>query len=470
MKLLIVEDEEHVSEALNRRLSRSKPSIEISVTRSRSSAVDALRRYEFDFIVCDLKLPPNDGGLDANVEHGFEVHSVAKDVCPGTPSMFFTGYGMNQNVMDELAHGPTHDVLGTGENYPMTQLVTKDDFLTCVDYLETFNAELAKLEAISLEPTGTSLSLDRFESRALQLQARSLGGTKIIAESLGGLSGAKALKVTIQDHQDLSLGAYFAKIDERNELSLERENYHEYVLPQLDVGFIPAMGSEIDAGIGKRQALFYQLARRYSESLFDVLVRSEGDAVDAVKDLRGVFKPWTHQSVTKKVRIRDLRAERISDAALQPHRQSLGSTEYFEGLELESATGLQHGDLHGLNVLCDADGPPVVVDFGNVRHAPICIDPVSLELSVLFHPESPFRSGAWPTENQTEAWFNLDRYLRNCPIPEFIKECRLWAHETSNSESLSAAVYAEAVRQLKFPDSDHERALSIGRSALGIRA
>ena len=51
----------------------------------------------------------------------------------------------------------------------------------------------------------------------------------------------------------------------------ERENYHQYVSPRLKMGHYPALSRDIEAGIGKREALFYQLADGYVESLFGVL-------------------------------------------------------------------------------------------------------------------------------------------------------------------------------------------------------
>lgn len=78
MRLLIVEDEEDVILDLSGRLGDLRPAIDIAVARSRSSAMEILETDEFDFIVCDLKLPPNDGGLDTDEAHGLAVHSSAR--------------------------------------------------------------------------------------------------------------------------------------------------------------------------------------------------------------------------------------------------------------------------------------------------------------------------------------------------------------------------------------------------------
>jgi hypothetical protein len=47
----------------------------------------------------------------------------------------------------------------------------------------------------------------------------------------------------------------------------------------------------------------------------------------------------------------------------------------------------------------------VIIDYGEVGEGTASLDPVTLELSLLFHPKGPLRPsgaafGAWPTEAQ----------------------------------------------------------------------
>lgn len=466
MRVLIAEDEMDVATKLNEHLSRLEPRIDIIITGSRSSGIQALQSEEFDFIVCDLRLPPHDGGVDTDEAHGLAVHAEARNICPGTPCLFFTGFDTSAEVLEQLSSGGTQDVLGTGEPYAMTRLLTKDKFLACVKRLEDFNSELAILDTIHIELSSSKHNLDQVEERALQLLARSLGAASIEASPLGGLSGAQTLRASVKDDQGRTLGSYFVKIDLRTNMKKERENYHQYVSPLLKMGHYPALSRDIEAGIGKREALFYQLADEYVESLFDVLGASESTAIAVVKGLRDIFAPWAEVSEKKILRVRDLRTQRIDDSEIQPYRDALGAIEEFEEVEQEMTTSCQHGDLHGFNVLCNESGTPIVIDFGNVGPTPTCIDPIILELSVLFHKDSPLRSISWPTEEQAEAWFDLEEYLRGCPVPEFIKECRQWANETGGPSDLPPVVYAEAVRQLKYKDTNRERALGIARAAM----
>ena len=146
MRVLIVEDEKHMIAELSERLIYAIPRIHLVVAGSRSSGVAALQNEDFDFIVCDLRLPPHDGGLDTDEAHGLSVHSAAKEICPGTPCLFFTGFDTSKAVREELSAGGTQDVLGTGQGYGMTRLLTKDDLLECVERIEEFNSELEVLD------------------------------------------------------------------------------------------------------------------------------------------------------------------------------------------------------------------------------------------------------------------------------------------------------------------------------------
>lgn len=466
MKVLLVEDEKDVTDQLKLYLGHLKPRIHTVIARSRSSGIEALHNHEFDFIVCDLRLPPHDGGVDTEEAYGLAVHSEAKAVCPGTPCLFFTGFDTSATVREQLSAGGTHDIWGTGENYPMTRLLTKDKFRDCVERLKSFNTELATLDAIRIDLLGSTSSLDQFEERALRLLARRFGGTSIEASSLGGLSGAQTLRAIVRNDQSRVRASYFMKIGLWTDLKKERENYNQFVTPLLSIGQYPALVHEIEGGIGKRAALCYQLADGYTESLFDVLKVSESEATAVIEVLRDILNPWLEHSKRKVHRIRDLRAQRIDDSKFLAYRGEIGSIESFEAIKQEIMMSFQHGDLHGFNVLCNTSGGAVVIDFGNVGCAPSCIDPIILELSVLFHKDSPFRNNSWPTIAQTESWFDLDEYLRNCPFPEFIRKCREWANETSRPTDLPPVVYIEAVRQLKYEDTNRERALGIARAAI----
>ena len=348
----------------------------------------------------------------------------------------------------------------------MTHLLHKDEFLSCVERVRHFNAESALLELIDIKLSDGGSGLEHIDNRALQLVARSHHGTSVEGSTLGGLSGAQTLKLRVADDRGRTLANYFMKIDVRAKIEAERQNYRSYVSPLLKMGTYPALNRELEAGIGKREALCYQLAEDYSQSLFTLLAQDEAAAMAIVERLQALFEPWTKFCEPTLHSIHDLRAQRISDSRLLKYQATLGAIEKFESTEQEITTSYQHGDLHGSNVLCNGSEGAVVIDFANVGSAPACIDPIILELSVLFHSDSPFRRHTWPTNDQAGAWFNIEEYLTGCPVPGFIKRCREWASQAGNPSDLAPVVYVEALRQLKYEDTNHQLALGIAKAAM----
>jgi hypothetical protein len=119
--------------------------------------------------------------------------------------------------------------------------------------------------------------------------------------------------------------------------------------------------------------------------------------------------------------------------------------------------GRIHGDLHGSNVLVSDEGSVTVIDYGDVGDGPASLDAVTLELSVLFHPQSPLGSSGWPSTEQARQWGNIDEYVLGCPAVRFVSECRRWASRVAaGNREISASGYAYLIRQLKYTDTRKE--------------
>ena len=134
----------------------------------------------------------------------------------------------------------------------------------------------------------------------------------------------------------------------------------------------------------------------------------------------------------------------------------------FENREVQTHWGCIHGDLHGCNVLVSSAGATVLIDYGDVGEGPASLDPVTLELSLLFHPDIVDAAGAWPSNEQAKSWGNLDAYLVDCPFPEFIRQCREWTIRiAAGNRDVAASAYSYLVRQLQYDDTDKARAIAL---------
>jgi predicted NACHT family NTPase len=104
---------------------------------------------------------------------------------------------------------------------------------------------------------------------------------------------------------------------------------------------------------------------------------------------------------------------------------------------------------------------------GEVGFASASFDPVTLELTLLFHPMGRGIRSAWPSERQAREWSDLDKYLLHCPIPEFVRACREWAMAVCpGAREIYSNVSAYSVRQLKYLDTDHDLASALISSAI----
>ena len=138
MRLLLIEDEQHAIDQLIEGLRVRTPDIQLTIARSRDAGQEAIDHGEYDFIVCDLRLPAEDGSLDPREEHGLAVRTYARSVTPGTPCLFFTGFETSPAILRQLSAGGTRDLFQNSKEYPLTQLLTKDRLVECVNDIATF--------------------------------------------------------------------------------------------------------------------------------------------------------------------------------------------------------------------------------------------------------------------------------------------------------------------------------------------
>ena len=134
----------------------------------------------------------------------------------------------------------------------------------------------------------------------------------------------------------------------------------------------------------------------------------------------------------------------------------------FEASQIQTRWACIHGDLHGSNVLISTNGlSAVLIDYGDVRDGPASLDPVTLELSLLFHPQG-LGTGEWPSLERARQWGSIGDYLEGCPAAEFIYECREWAGRVAaGNREIAASAYSYLIRQLKYDDTNKDLALAL---------
>jgi CheY-like chemotaxis protein len=465
MRLLVVEDEAHVVSSIAEVLGSDDELVSAS---SRDEAVELLGRDQaFDLIVCDLRIPPTRGeGLLANEEHGLAVFAACRDHLPGTPLRFFSGKANLENLADALSEGGPVDLLGDGNSWKLVHVHQKLHARKFVDELLRFRKALLDLE-LGVDIEGDEIASTGTQ-RALRVLARRVGANRVIVHQAGshapGLSGADTLAARFVDQADVTRARSFVKVATHDRIDVEIEAYDRFVPTHLTTGFTPR-GTILRHGLRGHSAIAYVLAEGFSDNLFTLLARSEDQAIDALERIIRHLGPWNQVWQTVTTSVADMRQRLLTDERAAELGEDLSEYQEYERERLSLPIAVCHGDFHGGNLLVRADGEPIMIDFGDVGLNWNAIDPVTLELSLLFHSASPYRNSGWPSAQAVRRYLDLDSYLQECPVPTFVRRVRDWALETLGGDEvgLRGIVYAQALRQLKYDDTDHEVARSLGR-------
>jgi hypothetical protein len=110
---------------------------------------------------------------------------------------------------------------------------------------------------------------------------------------------------------------------------------------------------------------------------------------------------------------------------------------------------------------------PILIDFAQVGESTASLDPITMELSLLFHPASRVMSAAWPTVNHAEHWDQIEEFLDRCPAAPFVRAAREWAHRVAaGPREMYATTYALTLRQMKYPDTDKDLARAIVKAVV----
>jgi signal transduction histidine kinase len=95
-RILLVDDDEALLEALPEALQLRMANIDVDTTDSALKALDRIRSIDYDAIVSDIKMP----GMD-----GLALLNEARELRPGTPVLLITGHGEHDLAVQALRGG-----------------------------------------------------------------------------------------------------------------------------------------------------------------------------------------------------------------------------------------------------------------------------------------------------------------------------------------------------------------------------
>jgi hypothetical protein len=232
------------------------------------------------------------------------------------------------------------------------------------------------------------------------------------------------------------------------------------------------MTGVVTAGARDTGAVFFRLADDFHRTWFDCLAAAPEDAAAAARRLHERFAKRYDEAPVERRSVLEIRRVVITDEELATAVAPVPSIEHVQDVGVDVARAIQHRDFHGLNVLVSDSNEPLLIDYDNYAPANAALDPVTLELSAIFHRDNAAQAArkGWPSLEQAREWADLDLYLAGCPYPEAIRACREWAHDAAASpQEVAATLLSVALRQFWFDNTDKELAAALmeaGEAAL----
>ncbi|MBK0093337.1 MULTISPECIES: hypothetical protein [Erwiniaceae] len=440
--------------------------------KNTESAQLILSQSGIDYVVLDLSVPVNDNG-DSNMSHGLSFAMFVRNNYPGTPIIILTGQS-TQKAAQRFEEQNTFAVHWDGESKNLVKLRRKSDLNHVIKLLKYETECLRVLDQIELDYDASVLQLSRFQKRVIRLFSFSNNAIAATVHPLtGGLSSAKVLKVGLLNATGKIIHLALAKVDNFNKADNEKNNYTSHIT-KLSVGCFPTFINEYSAGCGSVKGVFFQFADKYKENYFDSFIKGDDSSFETISLIKSLFSYWKDNTELKNLSIGEVRKivcndEKFINKAFKYLNEYEDSIKELELKYVNVNFCIQHVDLHGLNILLveDKRSLPLIIDYGDVQKAPAAYDIVTLELSPYFHPYivEKLKLDLAPLD----AWFNDSVAPTLGRNPETSRFLRAWARENAYlKQDYAACVYAYAVKQLTYDDTDKRAALALIQGVLRV--
>lgn len=459
--ILCIEDEEEVRNILYSELKKISKRVEVTFAASRDDAVLILEQGPFfDYVTLDLTIPAVTGSFDKSPQNGLAVLGMAKELCPGTPVLILTGTSTLQMVGQFLETSNNVDIWSEGLTRPTVSHLIKADLVDLAKEIGPRISAVLDLNEVELSFSFDSLPLPH--DRLIRILAKKVGAITVdISVIGGGYSDARVYSLVLFDTRGLELMRCVAKCGKRSEIDTDSQNFDTHVVRLLPEA-TPRKVNHLRYGASDSSAVFYGLAANYPLSFFSAC-RDHVITENIRSSLTNILSNWHKISVQERKKIRDIRRTLLNDEHFNriAEEYSITDANEFEDRYLQCNISCIHGDLHGENVLVslEKDGS-TLIDYGDVMQGCSILDPLTLECSFLFHEKSPHKD--WPSVEAIKHWSSLEDYLIDCPYSDEVRFCRGWIREIGvNNRELAACLYSYALRQLKYDDTDKEKALAL---------
>ena len=412
-----------------------------------------------DLFVLDRRLPVRLGD-NASDELGDELLTQVNMDYPDACIIVFTGFASIDHVQQAVRGSvplPEHE----GVSVDRISVLQKHQSLDFRDRVRQLRGLLQSLEDIELVADGGS-AMSEFHRRILRRLAHSYGGVSVTAYPLeGGMTDAAVWRCELRGPLG-PVGTVVAKQGKRGKVA-------EVRLTELLPKAFVATGIATVTGLMAGTPLHvFQVAGDHPVPLMELLGTDPVRAVEVVRPLWQALGAISSQHTVQ--RVEEICAPLVHWATLAEVLEKHHVSVPAGSLTASTAIGVRHGDLHPGNVL-SVNGQAVLIDFDSCAYAAGGLDPVTMLLSTLVHPDSPIRGAGWPDAARIEAVFDTPDFGAGHPCEAWFRGVHDWVSECCTSDRERwVLVLAYSGRQLQYGDvlgspDVMERVLALARWA-----
>lgn len=457
MKILFVEDNDGFADDLRLALSAIDGVSSIDRVIDKQSAAERLADGLVDLIILDLSIPPSPDSDAPVAEHGQALFHEARASRPGTPIFILTGEEVERFSRGLAKYGNQVRLWGATTTTETVSFFLKEEVRELLARVQELATSFSLMDAITINTRGKQLGMTPIQTQMLKTFARTADGIACDLSLLhGGLSDAKVVKATAMDLARRPQAICAGKLGPSGVIETELLAYERHVR-KLGIGACPPIYCSITDGVGQHGAIFYTLTDDDTLSLFERLSHNSDLGAIVVGNVRTALQRWSEAATADMVPLSEIRARMIDDQDADAVSAKFGIEKIraIESKQIHISKSCIHGDLHCGNVLVKSDGGAVLIDFGDAGAGFTCLDPIALELSLIFHPDAKkfgLRNGLI---DHLEKWPNIDAFAESGPLKKTIVACREWSHDVGGSDqAVLACAYAYAIRQLKYDTVD----------------
>lgn len=394
-----------------------------------------------DLFVLDRRLPVN-AGEPATDEFGDELLQEVSSGFPDARLIVFTGFATVRHLQEALQGGGQ---LPAQFGHPIDRVTVleKDQSLEFKLEIEQFRQLLQSLDDIEIITPPAASPLSESDKRALRRVAFEYRAVSISVASLGGgLTGASVWKCELNRAE----GHIATVVAKRVKSPGSRGGLPE-LLPRANTTATIATLSGLMAG---SHINVLQIAGKSPAALMDFIADQPALAVELARPiwdaLHGVV------AYQRTLSVAELCQHLIDWKSLSELLIPYGIQTPAGSLTVTTQFGPRHCDLHPGNVLIDNE-QTVLIDFDSEAFAAGALDPITMLISMLVHPDSPIRGALWPDTSEIESKFATPDFGEGHVCEVWFRGVQEWIDECRTSQrEYWALVLAYAGRQLRYQD------------------